>query len=204
MNSFSARLKSFLITFRWIIIPGVPLAFFIFMMILLFSPNNTRTPQIVPPNNTTTPQPSTFPPINHNHDFITEQDKSPVDSRPGLQKKELLPDNTIVYTFTSPVANRPNIIITSGQNNILFRRTVTDPALPIKISDYTDSNGQPKFVFKGSNFYGIQAQTYIYAELGIAFIADPQTSKVFEQHTFTPMRVEEYVKKYGDDIQSYP
>jgi hypothetical protein len=127
----------------------------------------------------------------------------PVDQRPGLIKKESFNNNITKYTYTSSLPDRPNIITTQG-SNIIFQRTVTDSGLPIQIKDYTDSYGAPKLAFKGSNNYGAQAQSYIYPDLGFAFIANPQTGVVYEQQIFTPTKAEDYINKYGDDIPVQP
>src|SRR3989344_9238960 len=82
------------------------------------------------PNNTT--------PLNSNADEANEES---LEARPGLQKKETLLDGTVKNYFTSSVATRPNIIITKGSEEILFQSSVTDPAFPVKISDYTESYG---------------------------------------------------------------
>ncbi|HSW47787.1 MAG TPA: hypothetical protein VLG67_01790 [Candidatus Saccharimonadales bacterium] len=148
------------------------------------------------------PSPTSTPIINKVNPDLGN--KNPLDSRPGLIKKEALQGNATKYTFNSGQADHPNIIITNSNNNIVFQSTITDPSLPIKISDYTESYGQPKFIFIGTKSYGSQSRIYIYAELGIAFIADPQTGNVLEQQVFNPTKVDDYVRNYGQDIQAQP
>lgn len=128
--------------------------------------------------------------------MVKEKDEVFLDQRPGLEKTETIDGGFTKYTFTSNNTTRPNIIIANSKEGVVFQRSVTIPSNPVKISDYTESYGQAKWIFKGSDFYGATAQTYIYPELGIAFIANPQTDQVFELHVFTPTKVEEYVKKY--------
>lgn len=203
MNILTERNKNFLVRYKWIIIPGVPLLFFALMSFFIFTPESNNSLNI---DLTGTPiiQQPTISNENKVSDEEREGNEESVEERPGLQKKESLPDGTTRYTFESPDSERPHLIISKGTHDILFQRTLTLPNFPVKISDYTNSYGNPKWIFKGSEFYGPDAQSYIYPELGFAFIGNSKTGDVLEQHTFPPMRVEDYVSKYGDDIPSQP
>lgn len=198
------NLSSFFIKYRIIIIPLVPILFIIFMLYIVFYSPEIQQPR--PQQNTTNPNinaPFSQPKLNE-ADTIVENIEEPLENRPGLQKTESLTDGTTKLSYQSAVADRPNVIITSGGENVPFQRSVTDPEFPVKITDYTDIHGPAKWIFKGSEFYGPLAQTHIYPGLGIAFIADPKIGEVFEQHVFTPVDIEEYLKNYGDDIPVQP
>jgi hypothetical protein len=203
MNNITG-LKKILIRYKWLILPGIPLVFFIIVMLFIVSPDNTEVfnPAVQP-----TIQVNSSPQINSRSDNIDgpgEDAEESIDSRIDILQKDRLPEGTIKYTLKSLDPNRPNIIIAKNDHEILFQRSVILPKLPIKITDYTESYGQVKWVFKGSEYYGPLVNTYIYPERGIAFIANPQTKNVFEYHLFEPLKVEEYVSKYGDDIPAQP
>lgn len=116
--------------------------------------------------------------------------------------KEVLTDGSIKYTRDSGVVNRPNITITQGgEQNVVFERSViAQKGEPVLLSDYLELFGQPEKIIKGSRFYGPEAALYFYSARGLAFIANPQTNRVFEIHSFPLIDEATYIKKYGDDI----
>ena len=202
MNMFNADfLVAYIKKYKLFIAPIFIVLIFFSVLMLLFTTNNTQ--QTLP-----TPTPTSIPFVSQ-APSVTEQKEEaenpdPVEKGTGLQSKVTLSDGTTKYTFESPVAGRPNTTITSGEeNNILFERSVipqnqNTPA----ISEYLNAYGQTNNVITGSRFYGSSAQTYIYAEKGVAFIASPQTGKVLELHTFVPTSRDNYIQKYGEDIQN--
>ena len=204
MNNFSKKIKPFLIKYKTVIIPGVPLLFFITMISFSVLPGSSSSPAVIVPGDNSDVSPTSS---QTNNDTVThprEMAEHDVEARSELQKKEDLPDNATKYYFTSPIPDRPNIIITKGRDGLLFQSSVTNPLSPIKISDYINIYGKPRWIFKGSNFYGSDAQTYIFPEDGLAFIANPKTGLVLERHNFVPTKIEDYLKEYGDDIPAYP
>lgn len=134
------------------------------------------------------------------HEQHTEGNEESLDSRSGLLRKEPQDDGTIKNFFASAIPNRPNLIVSDKNDEILFQRSVTDPQNPIKITDYTDNYGQAKQILNGSYYYGPGAKTYIYEDLELAFIANPQTGEVYEQHIFPGLSTKEYIEEYGEDI----
>lgn len=203
MKIFNDKNKTFLIKYKWVIIPCVPLLFFILFSLFFFSPGN-ETKVITLPSGIQSAPNTTINQKNPISDVEREGNEESVENRKGLQKKDVLPDGTTQYIFISTNPNRPHVIIAQGTHDILFQRTIMLPNVPVKISDYTQSYGNAKWVFKGSKFYGPDAQTYIYPERGFAFIGSSKSGEVFEQHVFEPLKVEDYVKKYGDDIPTQP
>lgn len=174
----------------------------VFVLIGMFTLSQNKNGDL-PQNATPSPaQELSKPSSNITNGEIAEGNEESLENRPGLQKTERLQDGSVKNYYTSPVSNRPNIIVSKGPNEILFQRSVTDPSFPVKITDYIYVYGSAKWIFKGSKFYGSQAQTHVYPDSGIAFIARPQTGEVLEQHIFQPMLIDDYVKKYGDDIQN--
>ncbi|HUQ85565.1 MAG TPA: hypothetical protein VM077_04530 [Candidatus Limnocylindrales bacterium] len=204
MNSFFSNFKKNLIKFRWIIIPVIPLIFLITTLTYIFSPTGTEKQNLPTPSTSPKNSPPFVIPNKTLSEDRPESIEESLDEMPSIQSKEILPDKTIKYTFVSKVPTRPNIIYAKNTHDVQFQRSVISPGYPVKITDYTDSYGPAKWIFKGSIFYGPEAQTYIYPELGIAFIAKPSRDEVLEYHLFSPMKVEEYVKKYGEDIPAQP
>lgn len=194
-------MKSFLSKYKLFFIPAILLLFFIATILLSLIFNEDSNPNIITPeenpNLTSGPLPKTTP-------RPREGAETEVEDIPGLQNKETLPDGTIKYIFTSHIPERPNIILAKGEHDVLFQRSITLESHQVRISHYTDAYGQAKWIFKGSSFYGPSAQTYIYPERGFAFIGNPTTGEVLEQHVFQPLKVEEYVSRYGEDIPAQP
>jgi hypothetical protein len=185
--------------YKWLLIPVFSVMFFTLITLLIMTPGSNQTQPDEFSFTTYTPSPSTTQ-NNKITDDVREGNEESVEERPGRMSKEALPDGTTRYTFASSNPARPNIIISKGAEDILFQRTIMPPTIPTKISDYTQSYGAATWIFKGSVFYGAGAQTHVYPELGFGFIGNPTTGEVFEQHVFTPLKIEEYVKNYGDDI----
>jgi hypothetical protein len=195
-------MKILLLRYRLFFIIGIPFLFFVLFTLLILLPlNNTQSPPVPAPTPSTSITPNT---TGFSQEDVREGNEESVEERPGLLSKEALPDNNFKYTYRSPVENRPHIIIAEDEYTIVFQRMVTNPRFPVKITDYTDVDGPPKWIFKGSVFYGPDAQTYVYPELGLAFIADPRSEEVFEQHLFDRTTVEDYVRRFGEDIPANP
>lgn len=111
-------------------------------------------------------------------------------------------NGTSQYTLPSSNPNRTNIYIKDQANKVVFERFVADPSL--SVTDFTNIYGLPKWIFKGSNFYGPDARYYIYDNYGFAIITNPQTNQVLEEQMFIPMKIEDYINKFGDDIPAQP
>jgi hypothetical protein len=197
------RLKELLLKYKLLILIGVPLIFFGLFIALLSSPggqvinsDNFRGPQSISPTSSIQ-KPSQ---IDHRSESEIVE---PLDKFEGFQRTETLSDGALKYIYSSPRDGRQNIIITQKDKPI-FQSIVTHSRFPIRLSTITKRYGPAKWIFKGSIFYGADAQTHIYPEIGIALITRPHTNEFLEQHIFTPIKVEEYVSKYGDDIPAQP
>ena len=183
------RINNFFGTVKWF---GIPLGLCFFFLLFIFS--IPREEQTSFPNPSTSPQQQLpTPPLE------TEDQTSALNTRSDLQKKEALPGGATQYTFSSSNPARPNMFITINQS-IVFERLVVSSESPLKITENTAEYGLPEVVIQGSRFYGDTALTYIYAGMGIAFIANPAANSVLERHGFSPMTVDEYIKFYGEDI----
>jgi hypothetical protein len=216
MNNFILKLQSLLPGNRKILIPLIPLVLFLLIFIFAASlafitppqepQEEPEVPIPTPANETVSP---TFLPTQSPQSEGVGEGEQPhgetilYENSPLLEKKESFPDLSKKYSLTSSTPDRPNVIITIGEEqNQVFQRSVipqSDP--PITIPEYLEFFGQPERTIKGSHFYGPDAQIYIYAQTrGFAYIANTQTNRILELHTFAPMSVEDYTKKYGEDI----
>lgn len=201
MYSMDFSIVEFIKKYKVIAIILIPLLLFFAMVISLFpEQKNEKSSQssiIVTP--ITSPTPTPFVDFGEDSDFFEAEIDEPLENDPNFLKREpakgALSDGTVVYTFASTNPARPNIIITQGKE-IIFQRTVIDLAYPVAISDYTDVDGSPDKLVQGPRFYGFDKMTNIYEKKGVAFIADPQTQQVLEQHLFTPMPADEYIKMH--------
>ncbi len=210
MNTFVTNIIAFALRYKLYFFLSIPLVLILFSVILISffqspvsqTPRTSVIPTVVSHTNSP-PIPTTKPTgLNRTIEPVESVEGEGIEDRSGLLKKEQLSDGTTQYTYTSPNPERPNIIIARDEQDILFERAVSLPDYPVKISEYTQPYGQPERIIRGSLFYGSSAETYIYAQRGFAFIANPETTLVLEQHLFSPVSVNEYIKKYGDDIPS--
>ena len=211
LSAISSKIKTVFNTYKWLLIPGIPLALFLGLTIYLFIPQDTS--QKVPlnesvdsPNPTNirtqiTPRLSLRPSITpfkipsastNQYEFETEI-HTPIQSLPGFQKKESLPNGLDKYTVTSSNPSRPDIYIMQN-DSILLERKLLPPELGTKIVHYTESYGSPQRKITGSSFHGSTAEEYIYASIGLSFVADPQTGNVLEKRLFPPMSVDDYLR----------
>jgi hypothetical protein len=119
-----------------------------------------------------------------------------IEKAPNFLYKTELADGSTNYYLSSHLPSRPNMYaIKDGQ--ILLQRSITAPNYPVKMSDYTKSYGESPVIEKLNNFYDPTAKLYVYPEEKVAFIANPKTQEVLEQHIFT-ISVEEYLKIYSE------
>ncbi|HSA84480.1 MAG TPA: hypothetical protein VLF20_06385 [Patescibacteria group bacterium] len=214
MNIFFSKYKSLFLENKRVLIPLIPLVLFVlfFIVILFFSVLSPQSPQAgqnlpIPTtaagDNQPTTQTSPFPQEQQEDGSSNVHGKiSLYESDPLLQKKESLSDGLVRYAFQSSNSKRPNITIVKGEaEDLIFQRMVIEQTGdPVLLTEYLEFWGQPTNIFKGSHFYGNDAQTYFYANKGTAFIANPKTNRVLELHTFVLSGVQEYLQKYGEDI----
>jgi hypothetical protein len=132
--------------------------------------------------------------------FVGEKssyESSDIEKSPAFLSKEALPDGAMKYFTSSHLPFRPNMyVLKNGQ--IILQRSITALSYPIKMSDYIKSYGEPQVVKELNNFYDPAAKLYVYPEEKLAFIANPESQEVLEQHIFT-ISVEEYLKKYSEE-----
>lgn len=119
-----------------------------------------------------------------------------IESSPNFLTKELLSDGSTQFLLSSDIPSRPHMYVMKGEQ-ILIQRSVTNRNYPVKFSDYTKSYGDPQIVEELNKFYDPKAKLYVYPNEKIAFIANPETQEVLEQHVFT-VSAEEYLKKYSE------
>lgn len=123
----------------------------------------------------------------------------------NIEKVEAGPDNQTIYSYTAPVAIRPNQVVT--KNNIVVFERILTPEAPSSvgyatISEYKSHFGAADKEIRGSKLYGWYMMSYIYASHGFTIIGNPNTDEVYEVQHYLPMSVDEYIKTYGEDLDT--
>jgi hypothetical protein len=213
MNTNNLKLKTlnFVRTYKWLLIPVIPLFLFSYLLILAFSqpqPQSTQDKDILPipttyrQNQQTSIPTSSFQtstPQNLAADLEEIESEENPQTLPGFQKLETNKNGTITYYYASENPSRPSIKIANESNQIFYSRTLTSQKLQLPtISLFKQTYGDPEQIVQGSRFYGQNTAIYIYGEMGMAFIGDTTTGYVFEQHLFSPMPPNEYMQRFGD------
>ncbi|HEX8932092.1 MAG TPA: hypothetical protein VF810_02980 [Patescibacteria group bacterium] len=186
--------------------------FLIFIFLLVFSytitsqqtPTSTSSSSPTPISNTSLPYPNTGQGLGsqseseekNNMVIWTNSTLTDSDLADFNATKETLPDGSIQYSYSSDVANRPNIIIVKNGINVFQRTPFTDTPM----SQNTNFYGQPDYVAKGSQFWGPNAVTYIYLSRGISLIGDLNKDQLFEQIIFQPGTLDQFIKNDIDII----
>lgn len=203
---FTELLKSILLKHRVLITILIPLIFFILVFLFTISPSSN-----IPESTLLTPTPTKTATLEERvsretENRVLEDPHEVINPReiPGFQKQELLPDGNTQYTISSSNTNRPDILIIDPDGHMNFKRSVTPSDKPLFLKDFIDVYGVARWVFKGSIFYGNDIRVHVYPDYGVALVVDPSNDSILEQHTFQKMKVEEYVRKYGDDIPANP
>jgi hypothetical protein len=195
-----------LIKYKWIVI-GIFLFVAIPLILLAFSPSQNRIPQtsdFLTPTvfqlNPTTIASQPISPLQKT--IIGKTTEVEIEQIPGIQKRALSATQN-EFTLSSEYALRPNVIITE-QQTAAFERIVTPEKSNslgyTKISEIISRFGQPERMIQGSKHYGWYATTYIYGPSGFVVIGNPSTDEVYEIHRFQSMTNEEYISKFGSDI----
>lgn len=134
---------------------------------------------------------------------ITQETEKKLD----IINKEASGEETLIYSLNSKNPLRTDQIITQNEK-IVFERIYIpeDPSDPnhLLISVMIAKYGQPEKVIQGSKLWGPFMNTYIYNNTGMAFIGNPNTDEVYELQNFTPLSLDEYIRRYGDDIDETP
>lgn len=199
-----------------VIIIVLALALIVTISYLNYSTQDKKLP-ITPTTSTPPPlknPPLTLPPnLNTSKNLLSYQavevgkttDKE-VSKLKNIKKKEVLEDNQVKYTFESVFPSADSQIITK-QGLVEFKAIVTvDPETKEtpNFSYYTNLYGTPDKEFVGSEAFGKFVETYIYLKQGLAFKVNPFTLEVYGIQTFKPTTLEDYLKKWGQDIKEYP
>jgi hypothetical protein len=197
MRNFIQKIITFLHLYRWLLLLLLPIVVFLIFIISLLGSRTERSLQknIIP---TITPvqQGDLSQTISNDEFKDADEGGEPPELRSTFQNKEKRSDGSVLYTFSSGNPQRPNISIVTSTGNLLFSRDAEQPLA--SVSAIITSFGEPERVIKGSKFYGQQANIYIYASAGYAFVGDPNASAIFETHHFPKMSVDDYIKKFGN------
>ena len=118
-----------------------------------------------------------------------------------LLNTETLPTGNKIYTYKSPLTDRPNEIITASDGNqIIYQRIVVPQGQNIPtINSYIEDLGDYDEAIEGSKYYGSDVITLIFASKGVAIIG-AGGDKVLEIQKFQPMALEDYKQTYGSDF----
>lgn len=135
--------------------------------------------------------------------IIGKTTDSVIEQFPNLQKKEVLPDGSTKYSFASQLISRPNEVVTHG--GVASFEKILLPLEPekegyAKLSDYINVLGQPEKTIKGSNYWGWNVSTYVFASRGVALTTNSYAGLVYEISLFKPTTVENYIQTHGQDI----
>lgn len=121
-----------------------------------------------------------------------------------FKERETKQNGETHYFYETPNKARESSIITDKNGKIIFKKIITtdtDYSHP-KISDYVKTNGEPEEIYTGSKRYGPYATYTLYPSKGIVIIGNPLTDEVFELDLFSGMSLDEYMKKYGSDVDT--
>lgn len=132
---------------------------------------------------------------------------SKIENNFNIINKEATDAGKVIYSLDSQNPIRTDQIITQN-NQVIFQRVYIpeNPNDPnhLLISNMISEYGATEKTVQGSKLWGPFITLYIYSNKGIAFIGNPNTDEVYELQTFSPLSVEEYIQKYGDDINQTP
>lgn len=122
---------------------------------------------------------------------------------PKLKGHVTLADGSIQYSAASFYPDHDDIYIYKDAK-LQFARKITINAnlTHPSIDDYIKELGQPNRILTGSKYYGDFAQIYVFAQKGVAVIANSNTKEVYEQQQFQPMTIDEYLQKWANDYQA--
>jgi hypothetical protein len=138
---------------------------------------------------------------------IGEKVPSNIENNFNITSKEATTEGKVIYSLESQNAIRTDQIITQN-NQVIFQRVYV-PESPndpnhLLISSMISRYGTPEKTIQGSKLWGPFIMLYIYSNKGLAFIGNPNTDEVYELQTFSPTSVDDYIQKYGDDIDNTP
>lgn len=201
MNAHTSKIAELFGKYKYLIIPALPMVFFLTLILILPTQPTEQKESNKTVSTPVTNNPNRSVPVkqNTNSESIEEVEGDSPDKKPGLLQKRPISGGATKYTYTSANLSRPNVTIAKGDHDILFERIVTQPSYPVSINDYTTPYGQPERIIQGPAFYGPQSRTYIYAGEGLAFVANPQTDQVLEQHLFPSMTTDQYIQNFGPE-----
>lgn len=130
------------------------------------------------------------------------------DSLSGKQISDQKPlgNEQTEYIINSGTSLRDNLVV-SEKGKVVYERIVTqyrNKEGP-KIEDIKASYGDAdRIIPGGSKFYGRSFTYHIYATKGFSVIVDSFNGIVQEIRIFTPIGVEEYISKWGNDVENNP
>jgi len=228
MNTFIAKAKLFILTYKRLLLTIVPIIIFVPLILFIISAQtNTHTSAKNKKNNSPisqsptqteispqtqvslTPAEQTGNSYEENQPYSLEQEEKDiafgkVKRDPNILTKgnisqETLSDGSIKYEYASSDHNRPDMQIVKDGVTTFKRDIVTNAT----ISEYSEFLTNPPYALQGSAYYGPNAIILANPTLGIAVVYNPQTDQVYEQYLFQSTSVTDYVNTFGSDISNF-
>lgn len=125
-------------------------------------------------------------------------------ARPGLLSETQTSENGSEFAFDSGLYLHPDVVETTD-GVVSYEAVTIVPVEGVQIPrmvDYLAKYGNPGLIVEGSKRYGPFFRTYIYPNLGFAFVGNPATDEIYEFEYFVPMTSEEYSQVYGEAIKT--
>lgn len=110
------------------------------------------------------------------------------------------PEGGIEYTVKGFDPLRNDTVLTKNNKVEFIRINTRFSDNPPLLSDFLKKYGEPERVIAGSNYFGFNVSTYIYSSSGFSYLANPSTDWVYEMQFFEASSVDEYINKYGQDV----
>lgn len=179
------------------------------------SQTQTNTNNDAPPNPEVSEQANTIPiptyslspfPSSNGMDPDNDEPNEPVWSGASFSPSDFgnitftqttLSDGSTQYSYDSDTPNRPDIIIVKNGINV-FQST---PMYNIPVD--TSVGAPPDYIARGSQFWGDDAETYIYLSKGLADVIDTKNNQIVEEMIFEPGNLNQF-EQYDTDMIGIP
>lgn len=127
------------------------------------------------------------------------------ESDPSFKNKKLLSPGVTQYDFFSVDQLNDDTIITNN-GRVVYEKAITvdNNYIHPTISSFEQKFGKPQRIIKGSKTNGPFESFYIYASKGFTLIGNPYTDEVNQIQTYPPMSLDEYIQKWGEEIDKTP
>lgn len=169
------------------------------IILTIFSPKNTPKSPTVNPPSIVVPNPTIFPgnAFKNHKATIGETTNAQLKNLPNLIEEKTASDGGKIFSYTSSLLDRPNLVTTSPSGIATFERGVIPSGENISLSEIKSKLGDEEKLIEGSS-YGKAVNTYIYSSRGFSILANPFSDEIYEVQTFIPMSADNYITIYAD------